>query len=326
MTHEIDEKRQDDQSPARVPGVCVTRRSLMNILVALPIAPAVPTVAPALPAGHDVAPPIAPDHRSHPDAELFELVEQFIAADRKYRELSACVDRMEADAIYARDPLPDVLRWRKSDLKLGLPILYNCPAIPKPNWDAPIQVNQIRTKKWIRVEREMIKGHPIKGMFNERMRVFTPSKAPRARADEIIATFDEWDKDRPLHAATKRPRESAQKLMTSPSVSRKEFSKHVRKLSTGYLRRSGLRTPAVSGDGTNFRRLKSWKSSISPRSADVVTRSQLETAEIYIREAQKRRMIGNAFARLDEYRNRESVSVLGPTAATETKREKVMEK
>jgi hypothetical protein len=38
MTHEIDVKRRDDQSPAHVPGVSVTRRVLMNKLVALPIA------------------------------------------------------------------------------------------------------------------------------------------------------------------------------------------------------------------------------------------------------------------------------------------------
>jgi integrase len=48
--------------------------------------------------------------------------------------------------------------------------------------------------------------------------------------------------------------------------------------------------------------------------------SKLETAEIYIREAQKRKMVGNAFARLDEYRNRKSVSVLGPRTTNETKR------
>jgi len=46
--------------------------------------------------------------------------------------------------------------------------------------------------------------------------------------------------------------------------------------------------------------------------------SKLETAEIYIREAQKRKMVGNAFARLDEYRNRESVSVSGPQTTNET--------
>jgi len=50
--------------------------------------------------------------------------------------------------------------------------------------------------------------------------------------------------------------------------------------------------------------------------------SKLETAEIYIREAQKRKMVGNAFARLDEYRNRESVSVPMTKTLTETNRKK----
>ena len=50
--------------------------------------------------------------------------------------------------------------------------------------------------------------------------------------------------------------------------------------------------------------------------------SKLETAEIYIREAQKRKMVGNAFARLDEYRNRESVSVSRPKITNETNKGK----
>jgi integrase len=50
--------------------------------------------------------------------------------------------------------------------------------------------------------------------------------------------------------------------------------------------------------------------------------SKLETAEVYIRQAQKRKMVGNAFARLDEYRNRESVSVPVPKKQSETNRRK----
>jgi site-specific recombinase XerD len=50
--------------------------------------------------------------------------------------------------------------------------------------------------------------------------------------------------------------------------------------------------------------------------------SKLETAEIYIREAQKRVMVDNAFARLDEHRKRKSVSVTGPKPLGETKRGK----
>ncbi len=47
MTYEIDEKRRDDQSPAHMPGVCVTRRSLMNKLIALSITTAIPIAAEA---------------------------------------------------------------------------------------------------------------------------------------------------------------------------------------------------------------------------------------------------------------------------------------
>jgi integrase len=54
--------------------------------------------------------------------------------------------------------------------------------------------------------------------------------------------------------------------------------------------------------------------------------SKLETAEIYIREAQKRKMVGNAFARLDQYRNRESVSVSRTKGPTETNRGKNRDK
>jgi integrase len=46
--------------------------------------------------------------------------------------------------------------------------------------------------------------------------------------------------------------------------------------------------------------------------------SKLETAEIYIREANRSRMSTNAFARLDEYRNRKSVSLLGTKSTNET--------
>jgi integrase len=50
--------------------------------------------------------------------------------------------------------------------------------------------------------------------------------------------------------------------------------------------------------------------------------SKLETAEVYIREAQKKTMVGNAFARLDEYRDRKSVSVLKAGMDDETIRGK----
>jgi integrase len=50
--------------------------------------------------------------------------------------------------------------------------------------------------------------------------------------------------------------------------------------------------------------------------------SKLETAEVYIRQANQRKMVENAFTRLDEYRNRKSVSVPGAKKQTETNRKK----
>jgi integrase len=48
--------------------------------------------------------------------------------------------------------------------------------------------------------------------------------------------------------------------------------------------------------------------------------TKLETAEIYIRAANARRMTTNAFQRLEEYRNRKSVSLSGPRTSDETKK------
>jgi hypothetical protein len=204
MTHEIDEKLRDDQSPAHVPGVCVTRRSLMNKLVVIPVAGAALPVllparateaAPSLAARSTPANNLADSVRCHPDSELLDLATQFIAADMRYRELCDIVDDMESSFKNPREPLPEVLRWRKSDIKLGLPnILVNMGHANK-DWHKDLQIEKIRTNKWIIWNREIIKGHPIKGMYQDRIRVVTPSKAARARADEIIAAYDEWAKD-----------------------------------------------------------------------------------------------------------------------------------
>lgn len=48
--------------------------------------------------------------------------------------------------------------------------------------------------------------------------------------------------------------------------------------------------------------------------------SKLETAEIYIREARRRVMVDNAFARLEEYQKRKSVSLAGRKSTGETNR------
>jgi len=54
--------------------------------------------------------------------------------------------------------------------------------------------------------------------------------------------------------------------------------------------------------------------------------SKLETAEIYIRKAQKRKMAGNAFARLEDYKKNKSVSLSKNSSDHETKRRNNLEK
>jgi integrase len=54
--------------------------------------------------------------------------------------------------------------------------------------------------------------------------------------------------------------------------------------------------------------------------------STLETAEIYIRKANQRKLAENAFVRLDERRNRQSVSITVPQKRNETKRGKSLDK
>ena len=139
-----------------------------------------------------ISPPLSEDDIDR-DAKLIELTDQFIDADWKYRELNDIVNQMDTFRTPC-DPLPDVLRWRKADGKLGLPNLMIALNLANVDWHDETQVEKIRRKQWFIKRREKIKGHPDKGMFNDVQRFVVPSKAARRRADEIIAAYDEWTK------------------------------------------------------------------------------------------------------------------------------------
>lgn len=182
----------------------------MNKLVLATVAAAVPTTAPALPTL-----PVAPAN-PHPDAGLFALIDQFVVAERKYREEQCLVDRMQDDQF--PEPvtkMPDVLRWRRNDAKLGLPQPHVCKAWPKPMWDKTINVDRLRGEKWTRVAHTPIKGHPIKGMFQQEMSMVIPSKAARSRADEIILAFDEWKPVRALPQGFKKRKLELKRLQSA---------------------------------------------------------------------------------------------------------------
>jgi hypothetical protein len=164
MTHEIDEKRQDDQSPAHVPGVCVTRRSLMNKIVAIATAAAIPVASPSIASEPDHTLPPAANPTGTADAELLRLADEYIAAEQKWCDLDTKADQIKHNLISKR-PCPEVLRRCETDGELGL----GCRG---EWWDQYRDVDPLRLKEWA-----------------------TPDAA-RDRAHEIITAFDEWDKNR----------------------------------------------------------------------------------------------------------------------------------
>jgi hypothetical protein len=193
MTHQIDESRRDDRSPAHVPGVCVTRRSLMNKIVAIATTvAAVPFATSSISNAHqELSVATALDPAPHPDADLLARAEQFVVADRKYREAAARVDRMDDErrSTVSGSPLPEVLRWRQSDFDLGLPPLLKGTAYG-PNWEHSFNVDQLRREKWNSSVTTIFKPGENELVYHWT----TPTEAARARADEIIRAYDEWHK------------------------------------------------------------------------------------------------------------------------------------
>jgi hypothetical protein len=124
------------------------------------------------------------------DAESIALVDEYILAEQKYCDLNRKVDLMEGETNHRRKPVPDALNWRDSDAKLGLPSLWHSSEDHPPIWDRPIDVNQIRDATWT-----VCSKYAVEGETSVTLRDVIPSVAARARADEIIAAFDEWQKE-----------------------------------------------------------------------------------------------------------------------------------
>jgi hypothetical protein len=178
MTHEIDQKRRDDQLPAHVPGVCVTRRSLMNKIVALSALTAIPMTSPS-----DAGAAPAPR-----DSELLALTEKLLEAEKHCHKLGRAMSEIENRARPRRD-IRDafgVLSPRETDEALGLPDPRLLGASNK-HWNNAAAVNEIRQEKWKSFEFETRGNEEI-----TRTVFVTPSPEARARGDEIIAAYDDF--------------------------------------------------------------------------------------------------------------------------------------
>jgi hypothetical protein len=121
------------------------------------------------------------------DAGLFKLLEDHRAAAAEERLLYEAYAKFEAKWFRHQRALerqiPDVLRRRSEDLELGLPEPAN-DGFYRDGSD----VDRLRGKTWERCEpREDGEWHSF---------VVRPSAAACARAEEIIAAFDTWQKRR----------------------------------------------------------------------------------------------------------------------------------
>ena len=113
------------------------------------------------------------------DAELLALADEYLIAEKKTLDLESAVTRIDDDLILERRrrPLPDALRWRASDAEFW-------PEPPENHvFDQPL-VMSLQAKKW-----------PCSKIHTDdeiSIRFTMPSLAARARADEILAAFEQW--------------------------------------------------------------------------------------------------------------------------------------
>jgi hypothetical protein len=119
------------------------------------------------------------------DAGLFALADRYIAAEREYDELNYKVDLMESEFKYQNEcPVPAALFLQSSDIELGLPCptnVYIRDQIETAKdataaYDCEVDIAALRNAKWMTSTQSKTK----------------PSPAARARADEIIAAYEDW--------------------------------------------------------------------------------------------------------------------------------------
>ena len=126
---------------------------------------------------------------SETDAKLIALAERCIAAEREFHaacDVRSIAEEAEAGTDRPRRRRPKVLRVLRSDADLGIPIM----ARRGERWyDREFTVGVLREERWWTGEFERIRTDDYHGSIE---RCFTPSRAARARADEIIAAFDAW--------------------------------------------------------------------------------------------------------------------------------------
>jgi hypothetical protein len=127
------------------------------------------------------------------DEKLFNLINEYLAAEDERQQLEDVLDRASKE-LEAKHPMPDVLLVRPEDHELELPDHHGYydglffDGGNRSDYHDGMWIDALRRPLWKRlVEYTPPKLEPICQCEG-----FDPSPAARARADEIVAAYDEW--------------------------------------------------------------------------------------------------------------------------------------
>jgi hypothetical protein len=129
------------------------------------------------------------------DAQLLDLAERYIFAEAEHEVACGEHSKLEEAWFDARGPMPKALRVRKTDAALGIQPLAPVRGAPRrKSYEFAYDVDPLRAETWPVGECDIQETADMYSISRQRA---APSPEARARADEIIAAYDEWEAKRP---------------------------------------------------------------------------------------------------------------------------------
>jgi hypothetical protein len=168
------------------------------------------------------------------------LVRQYLELDAERQKFDEVTERITAKW-QAKRPMPDALRVRPGDAKLGLPCQFvsehalevfgystSVEDMRKPEWCRAVELDPPEELKYARYARG------ASGVES-----YMPSPEARARADEIVAAYEEWFPKRHPPGSRKREARSDRMFKRLNSLEAKINKKRARTivglLAKGYI-------------------------------------------------------------------------------------------
>jgi hypothetical protein len=137
------------------------------------------------------------------DEGLMNLVRQYLELDAERQEFDKITSRM-TKAWQKKHPMPEALRVQPGDADLFLPSFVSEEALNRCGYSVGGHIEKMREPEWGRT----VVFDPPEGFQYARgaevYEMYVPSPEARARADEIVAAYDEWWPKHASAAARKR--------------------------------------------------------------------------------------------------------------------------